>query len=468
MVARAERTGARLSGIPAAIAVPLLAAAAGALATVEPVYAAALVVAAALILLVAADPAALPVFLVLTMFVESVALGPGLRIGRLAGGMALAVLAYVVLERGTAGLRANALLAAAGGFGGWATLSLYWAEHDAAVVDELLSYVLVVAYMLAFAILVRQRAHLKLVFLTFALAALAFGVVSFASYLAVGWDYVEEGLGATGLQGDKNYFAVYQVLSLPAALTLAALERRSVARAGYYGIVAVIVLSVVASLSRTGFLALAGAVLVTVLLPWRWFFRAPGHKAAYVLALAAAGTVVAVTSAGPFVERAETIVEDARLEGHGSTGRLDLWRAAWHAYEEHPALGVGLGNFQEMSTQLLRTTPGSDLSAPWAREPLVVHSIYLETLTELGPLGLALLLAVLVFTARLLLLARRRARASGDRPLELYSAALLASLFAYAISGFFLSHQLGKPLWILVGLALALDVMTRRSAPAEP
>src|SRR5687768_11519194 len=89
----------------------------GALTTVEPVFAVAVVVAAAISLIVAANVKALPLFLVFTMFVESLQLGPGLRIGRLAGAMALAVLAYYVLSRGRSSLRPNALVAIAGAFG---------------------------------------------------------------------------------------------------------------------------------------------------------------------------------------------------------------------------------------------------------------------------------------------------------------------------------------------------------------
>jgi hypothetical protein len=77
----------------------------------------------------------------------------------------------------------------------------------------------------------------------------------------------------------------------------------------------------------------------------------------------------------------------------------------------------------------------------------------------------ALLLAVLAFTVRYLLLTFVRARANSNQTLERVAVALLVALGGYTVSGLFLSLELGKPLWIVAGLALALDAITR-PAPA--
>ena len=62
----------------------------------------------------------------------------------------------------------------------------------------------------------------------------------------------------------------------------------------------------------------------------------------------------------------------------------------------------------------------------------------------------------------------RRARAGENEVLERYSAALLVSLLGYACGAVFLSNELSKALWVLVGIALALDAITRRSTRAGP
>lgn len=70
-----------------------------------------------------------------------------------------------------------------------------------------------------------------------------------------------------------------------------------------------------------------------------------------------------------------------RVFSLSGSGRADVWRAALDDYREHPLLGSGAGSFEQYWVQHRR--------APvYFRD---AHSIYLETLAELGPLGIALL-----------------------------------------------------------------------------
>jgi formate-dependent nitrite reductase membrane component NrfD len=75
--------------------------------------------------------------------------------------------------------------------------------------------------------------------------------------------------------------------------------------------------------------------------------------------------------------------------------------------------------------------------------------------------GLALFVLVIGMTGWYLVRAFRRARASGDDVSRIAAATLLLALLGLAISMGFLSIGLNKPLWIIVGLTLALDRMSR-------
>ena len=87
----------------------------------------------------------------------------------------------------------------------------------------------------------------------------------------------------------------------------------------------------------------------------------------------------------------------ARGGGHGSrnlnqrlfnlsgTDRVNLWKAAWHQYTGHPVLGAGAGRYQQYWLA----------HRPSTLHVVNAHNLYLETLDELGPLGLVLLLAAL-------------------------------------------------------------------------
>jgi O-antigen ligase len=75
-----------------------------------------------------------------------------------------------------------------------------------------------------------------------------------------------------------------------------------------------------------------------------------------------------------------------RLFSISGNGRSELFRVAWEAADDRPLAGAGAGIFEYLWYE---QRPG----------PLVVrdaHSLYLETLTELGLVGLALLAAVLL------------------------------------------------------------------------
>jgi O-Antigen ligase len=75
-----------------------------------------------------------------------------------------------------------------------------------------------------------------------------------------------------------------------------------------------------------------------------------------------------------------------RLFSLSSNGRIDLWRSALTLYEHHPALGAGAGSFERHWL--------SDRRASF--EARDAHNLYLETLAELGPVGLGLLLLCLL------------------------------------------------------------------------
>jgi putative inorganic carbon (hco3(-)) transporter len=427
-------------------------------------YALALVFAVCFLLALAADIHVLPVFLVLTMFVESLALGPGLRVGRLVGGIALVVIAWRLATGGSARLRPNALLVTVAAFGVWTLASGLWASSASAVYANVLSYILGAGYMLTFALLVRNERQLAAVLSTFAFSALIFGLVAFVTYASSrGAVAATENARGSGLQGDPNYFATYQVIALPAALALTTWDRRPRWRAAYFAIVAVLVISVVSSLSREGLLALAGVVLATLLLPRRTFFRHAAHKTYYLAAIGVAAAAAALVGSASFVARAQSIINPT---DRGS-GRLDLWSAAWHGFHNHPWLGLGSGNFPVHALDLLQTTPGVNTTAPYTIANQV-HNAYLETLVELGPIGAAVFIFMIGLCAWYLIRASRRARRQGRPALERFAVAITISLLGFAIAAIFLSIEFDKAIFILVGLALSLDVMTseQQAAPS--
>lgn len=74
-----------------------------------------------------------------------------------------------------------------------------------------------------------------------------------------------------------------------------------------------------------------------------------------------------------------------RLFSLSGTGRVAQWQVAWGEARENPVLGTGAGTF-ERAWNRERAAPSKVRDA---------HNLYLETLSELGPLGLLLLAGAL-------------------------------------------------------------------------
>ena len=135
-------------------------------------------------------------------------------------------------------------------------------------------------------------------------------------------------------------------------------------------------------------LAVCAAVLVEVL---------PRLRRPRGAALAGAA-VVAVVLAGSVAVGGPDLPELPSLgEGVAGSNRGDYWRVAWRQWLDEPVLGAGAGTFA-----------GSWLEhRPIDADARDAHNLYLESLAELGPVGLALLLAALATPLVAALRARR-------------------------------------------------------------
>lgn len=105
-----------------------------------------------------------------------------------------------------------------------------------------------------------------------------------------------------------------------------------------------------------------------------------------------------------------------RLTSSSNDGRSELWRVALKAFGSEPLVGTGAGTY-EFSWYRYRNVVTSVVDA---------HNLYLQALSELGVVGLALLLFTLV--AILVTLARRR-----TGPNRVVYAALFSAVLAWAL-----------------------------------
>jgi hypothetical protein len=355
----------------------------------------------------------------------------------------------VVLSDDAGALRqAWSWLAAVGALLAWTILSATWSAHAAQSVLDARRTLCYAAVVLALLVLARPGGDRAVVIATH--LAITFVVVyALARYLLGPHDAHEfEGYLLADPLGYANAVGIVAVLGALLALGVASRAGTTAGRATAAATVPPLLLALQLSGSHASWLALAagggvalllddaplelvraaGAVAlptVALVMVGRWSelaALATPRVAGWVVALVAvacalaagaiayrfaggaasprripARVLVAATVAGLGLALLGVIVYGAATEP-----RASYYRVAWHdEYAPHPVLGTGAGTFA-----LYWARSGHVASRGGA---LDAHSLYLEALAELGPVGLVLLLAALLLPLRAAVAAGRTA-----------------------------------------------------------
>jgi len=193
---------------------------------------------------------------------------------------------------------------------------------------------------------------------------------------------------------------------------------------------------------------IAGMIWAVLQVPRKWRGRLVG------LGLVGVVGAYALTDEG-FWERMATIPStiDAESAEHRDPegtiityGRIPTWKAAWAMWLDHP-LGVGIGNFTRVIGEYAPSMPAID-----------AHNTVVLCLAELGILGIAVFLAVLVMVlGRLRHLKRSLAGQPSLRWVSLDAFGLEAALVTFLIGGMTVSRFYCEMLWWLLALPICLE-----------
>jgi putative inorganic carbon (HCO3(-)) transporter len=165
------------------------------------------------------------------------------------------------------------------------------------------------------------------------------------------------------------------------------------------------------------------AVALLILLSWAPFRRVALAGLA-VTAVVALLNVGAIAESQPVSVAGERLATIATLKTR-SDDRVEIWTATPAIIAERPFLGAGQGNFPEVSPDFALSDVGG-LAFDHA------HNLFLNVAVELGLIGLALLLLLLV----LLFQAARQALADRSAPLYPIALAASASLAGLLVNSF--------------------------------
>jgi len=272
------------------------------------------------------------------------------------------------------------------------------------------------------------------------------------------------GRGPGGFLGDENDLALACVGAFPFAfygVQLLPGWRRFVA--GGCGVL--LVLAVVASLSRGGFVGLVAALV--------YCFAFSAHKIRNFLLALAAACVFAVLVPHDYVEEMSTIQNTD--QGTADTRKF-LWATAWNIWKEHPVLGVGGSNFNYVAGQYQpkddpRWQTPDYQERDWSGT--TVHSTYFQFLSEMGAVGLGLYAIIVAGHFRAVGGLRKRVRRRRDLPkelrseIEIYAGSLAGGMIGTLAAGAFLSAGYYPFAYFYTGAGVALVTWGAR-ALAKP
>lgn len=250
---------------------------------------------------------------------------------------------------------------------------------------------------------------------------------------------------------EANYFALSLLLVAPLAFALAVQEKRWPWRVFWATGVVILLVMIVLTGSRGGFVGLLVALpLAAVRLTRRPVVSLGGLGALMVVLL--------LVMPNPLLSRLQSssFVSD---EGEGEGGvrisddsRWNAFLAAVRMTRDYPITGVGLGNYAPLSTRYAADLPKEQIA----------HNMYVEVSAELGIPALIAFLAILGTSVFSLGRAARFARAAGRAPLATQITALQVGLIGYLVSCGFLSAQYEKFLWLALFLSICAERITRR------
>jgi len=323
----------------------------------------------------------------------------------------------------------------------WMTASLLLAGIPAGVLGRYAREIQMLATCLAIMDLLAEERRLWIAFawmIAGGAVEIALALPEFGSAYRVG-----------GAYGQPNTFAHFIATATVPVVALWALARNRTPRVLLLGLLGVMLLGVVLSISRGTYIALGVALL--------WWVRANRRQFTLLLAITIVLGVVVPSVRGKDIN---DIGERLELKDESVTHRWATVLNGLNATWAHPLFGVGYGQFRRLD-HTVEVTSQAGRSA---------HNFYLSLAATCGLPALLIFVTILTGIIRRLARWQRQFVAAGapralERSAVLVKAAQAMMIYLMVTS---MTKGVGMTLWVLIGLAGAAAQLTRRTAsPSE-
>ncbi|MEH6433566.1 putative O-glycosylation ligase, exosortase A system-associated [Massilia sp. DD77] len=339
----------------------------------------------------------------------------------------------------------------------WTTISSIFTVGLPVVVWDIWGRLAKIVLLFVFVLLVlEKKLHVDFMLWCVVLSVGFYANVEGLKFIASGGHHKIAGMWGHVLS-DRNELAISFVMTLPICYYLLHEygSRWRLARLGLLGTIALLVIAVIGTQSRGGFIAL------TVL--GGYMFVKSERK--IVMGLMIAVLVIAVTqlASNEWVARINTI--EAADEDKSFMGRVVAWKMSFMMAVNHPIFGGGFKSMEYVPNWIALANNFSSYSwfytgeaLPNPTHPRAAHSLYFQVLGEHGFVGLGLYISMLVVGFFKASRIGKRARALGAAPwLPLLATMLQLSIFAFALGAAALSFAYFDLIFALFGLVLVVE-----------
>jgi O-antigen ligase len=258
---------------------------------------------------------------------------------------------------------------------------------------------------------------------------------------------------------DPNFFAAELIPAIVIACFLFVTTGSTRTRWLVAGVAVVDLVAFVLTQSRGGIVGLAVALLAAVVFA--------GRARPRLLALLL--VVIAGALGYYFGYRPAHVFRSAPTGGLSalSSGRTDEWRVALRVISGHPVGGVGLGNYRAVEPAIATQTLNLGFVHYIVTFRQLAHNTYLQMAAELGLLGLALYLFLLLLPLRHAAAALPRLERAPPE-IEFQARGLVAGAVGMLAAYVFLSAGLEKPIWLVLGLLACIPALASEDEAEQP
>lgn len=189
--------------------------------------------------------------------------------------------------------------------------------------------------------------------------------------------------------GDNNHYAMVLVMISPILFYMAQYSAKKIVRWGFWGLLLITILAVVATNSRGGLLGLFAAAV--------WFILKSDRKFVGSLVIGLSALMVVQLAPETWTERMQTIKtaeDDASF-----MSRVTAWKVSSAIAVSHPIFGGGFRAVQSHAVWAeFKDSPGilGFIDTPQTRSGVASHSIWFEVMGDLGFVGLFIFIALIV------------------------------------------------------------------------